>query len=83
MDEVVSVLCNVAGDSSGWLACDLNTKPITEYTAVPVSVVRCRFSGEVGRFGRTSPCYPEDASEEVPADVLGHMSPCLVLRQRL
>jgi len=81
MDEVVTILRNVARNGRGGLARQLDPKAVIEFPAVPVLVIRADEIREVGGLRAVAMHITERGREQVAAKVRRHVPPRLVLRQ--
>lgn len=79
MNEVMSILGDMARYRSRGRVGQLDSKSVVEDAAVPVPVIRAEREGEIGGLWAVAAHCPEHSSEQIPPEVRGHVSARLVL----
>ena len=79
MDEVMSILGDMARYGSRGRVGQLDSKTVIEDTAVPVPVIRAEREGKIGGLWAVAAHCSEHSREQVPSQIRGHVPARLVL----
>ena len=79
MDEIVTILRDVARDRGRSLIRQLDPEAIIEYTTLPVAVIRAKHQRKIGSLRAVTKDGPEHGGKQITAQIRRHVPSRLVL----